>query len=328
MDKQKNRKVTIQNVADAAGVSYVTAARALSGTSKYSIKVSTQDRVIEAARQLGYRPNPFARSLATQRSRLIGLCGNINIAKPPSSSTLSYFFRIDPRMVGILRNPRATEYNVMIIPRDAKQDPQMESHLQQKIEYLDGLIYISPLIQQRELLIRLSQRMPLVIENAPDFAGIDSVSVDQRRAIADSLFLLARRGATRIALFTTGNSDYYFNRVRIDSFRKTLQMLSLPFQKNQIGLCETFGSDMSVYRVMSRLLKLKPRIDAVIVPRDHALIASLDAIRDAGLTPGRNIKLISLIETELSRNLKPGVTTVAFPVTVHSQQYLRMPPRI
>ena len=56
-----------------------------------------------------------------------------------------------------------------------------------------------------------------------------------------------------------------------------------------------------------------PRIDAVIVPRDKAVIIAVDTIREAGLALGKDIKLISLNETETSRHLKPGITTVVFP---------------
>lgn len=63
--------IDLRQVAERAGVSASTASRALSGSSK--VATGTRERVLAAARQLGYRPNAMARGLRTARSRLIGL---------------------------------------------------------------------------------------------------------------------------------------------------------------------------------------------------------------------------------------------------------------
>src|SRR5689334_5904010 len=65
------RRVTIHDVARSAGVSRQTVSRALNG--KDEIERSTKQRVLDAARELGYRPSRFARGLVRQDTTTIGL---------------------------------------------------------------------------------------------------------------------------------------------------------------------------------------------------------------------------------------------------------------
>src|SRR5690554_733965 len=67
------RRVTMNDVAKAAGVSIATASYVLSGKRLSKVSPATQERVLDAARTLGYRPNRVARGLKTQRSYAIGV---------------------------------------------------------------------------------------------------------------------------------------------------------------------------------------------------------------------------------------------------------------
>ena len=60
--------VTLRDVAARAGVHPATASRALNPETRLLVKEDTARRVLEAAEQLGYHPNPVARSLRTRRS--------------------------------------------------------------------------------------------------------------------------------------------------------------------------------------------------------------------------------------------------------------------
>ena len=64
--------VTLRDVAAVAGVHPATASRALNPETRLLVKEDTARRVLEAAEQLGYHPNPVARSLRTRRSHTMG----------------------------------------------------------------------------------------------------------------------------------------------------------------------------------------------------------------------------------------------------------------
>src|SRR5437868_6238548 len=65
--------VTLRDVAAMAGVHPATASRALNEQTRDLVNGETAQRVLAAARQLGYRPNPIARGLKTNRSYTIGV---------------------------------------------------------------------------------------------------------------------------------------------------------------------------------------------------------------------------------------------------------------
>ena len=68
-----DRPATLRDVAAAAGVHPATASRALNPETRLLVSEETAQRVVAAAGQLGYRPNPVARSLRTRRSNTVGV---------------------------------------------------------------------------------------------------------------------------------------------------------------------------------------------------------------------------------------------------------------
>src|SRR3954464_9143185 len=66
-------RVTLREVADVAGVHPGTASRALNAETRALVNQETARRVLRAADELGYRPNPIARGLKTNRSYTIGV---------------------------------------------------------------------------------------------------------------------------------------------------------------------------------------------------------------------------------------------------------------
>src|SRR5438477_12273349 len=72
--KMANGPVTLEHVAQAAGVSASTASRALAGKARqYRISEKTEKAIRQAAKGLGFQASHVARSLRTQRTGLIGL---------------------------------------------------------------------------------------------------------------------------------------------------------------------------------------------------------------------------------------------------------------
>ena len=70
------KSVTLKDVAKAAGVSYATVSRALSGS--HQIGSDTRERIIKLCDEMGYTTNYVARSMVTKRTGLIGLVGSLH----------------------------------------------------------------------------------------------------------------------------------------------------------------------------------------------------------------------------------------------------------
>ena len=77
------RPPVMADVARLAGVSHQTVSRVINGQN--NLRPETRERVEEAIRQLGYRPNSAARALVTRRSATIGVIGSKSGFWGPSS---------------------------------------------------------------------------------------------------------------------------------------------------------------------------------------------------------------------------------------------------
>ena len=319
--KRKTEKVTGHEIARHAGVGYATVMRALSGNPKYYVSDQMRERVQEAARELGYTPNPFARALGVKRSYIIGLCAQGTSGKMDQTTDDNVVrIHVDHRLLGIQKNPLSRQYHIMVMLRN-DNDRDLESYIMRGVQYLDGLIYVSPHKRQTKLLQDLAKRLPVVVEQGFGLKGLCTVSVDQQRATEESVTLLHKRGCRNLGLVLNLNPGYIHNEIRIKAFRETISTLGMSLNEKQIISCQ--GED-AVYQSIREMLKGESRMDGVIVPRDQELIGAVNAIRDAGLGLGQDVRLISVNETDTARNIQPGITAIRFPIIDLANQCFKL----
>ena len=291
-------------IAKHAGVGYATVTRVLSGNPKYSVSDKMRERVHQAVRELGYIPNPFSRALGSKRSYIIGLCDPLAAGRPIT------WIHVDHRLEGMRKNPLSQQYYFMVMLRSG-DSRKMEHYVMRGVQYLDGMIYVSPQKKELKMLQGIAKKIPLVVEQGFDMPGVCTVSVNQRLAIEDSVKRLNQRGSKNLGLVLHLSPDYYHNRIRVESFRKAVASLGLTLNEDWIVHCP---EGEAVYRSVGKMVRSKNRIDGIIVPRDHELIRAVDAIRDAGLRLGRDVRLISMNETDTALNLQPGISAIHFPL--------------
>ena len=305
--KKKPAQPTLKDIARHAGLSYSTVARTLSPSNQYPVSDQMRQQVLAAVRELKYTVNPFARYLSSQRSQIIGLCGPMNKSRRALWSQTD--FNINRRIGGIIANPLSDAYNLMVIVRDDEMDDRQE-RMMQSTAYLDGLIFVSPTNRHKELIRRVSQRIPVVIDGAAFMKDISSVGVDQKQAVESSVQLLNRHGCRRLGL-VLNQLFYHHNQVRLDAFRRMLRTLGLPFEESRVRF--TIQTMESAYQATKTILSAQPWVDGLICGRDQELLGILRAVDEAGLRLGQDIRLISLNETDATREMSPGITAVCFP---------------
>ena len=99
---QRRRPPVMSDVGRLAGVSHQTVSRVINGSA--SVRPETRERVLAAMRELGYRPNPVARALATGRSNTIGVVSFDTTLYGPAST-----------MVGIERAAHEAGYFTIVV---------------------------------------------------------------------------------------------------------------------------------------------------------------------------------------------------------------------
>src|SRR5215213_3695146 len=183
------RPVTIRDVARRAGVSLSTVSQVLNGRSGYA-SATTRDRVLEVARELGYRPNALARGLVTSRTGTLGVV--------ITDITRAFFTQV----VGSVEQVASQQgYSVLLACADGIQPEQtaLETFLDKRV---DGIICMSNTVEASADHILQVTRMgvPLVVINralrTPELHQIAWDDVEIGRRATEYLIGL---GHTRIA---------------------------------------------------------------------------------------------------------------------------------
>jgi DNA-binding LacI/PurR family transcriptional regulator len=188
------RAVTLQDVADEAGVAVSTVSRALSNPDRVSAR--TRAHVHDVAQRLDYRPNLIARALPSGRTRMLALLVS-DITNPHNFGLIR----------GAEAQARAAGYTLILA--DTQGSRELESdHLSRLDSAVDGFVLASSRLAEPDLL-RLRDRRPLVLFNreAAGFPSVVTDSVDGSRQIVEHLTALGHRHLAYMAGPTTAWAD-------------------------------------------------------------------------------------------------------------------------
>lgn len=273
--------ITIHDVARRANVSVSTVSRALA--EPQLVRGTTLERVLAAAKQLSYRPNPAARSLIT------GKTGNIGIIIPDLDN---------PFYPSVLRgvHARARQAGYAVLMADSEEDPAAEETLVHTMaKQVDGVIICAPFASDAQL-VRLATVTKLVLVNRR-LPGISAVLMDTARGMRQVAAHLVALGHRRCA-YLSGPRNAWSNQERQRGLRAAvashaMEIVELgPFEpKFEGGIQGTDAAldtgatallafnDLMALGVLSRLHALKVRVpqDISVVGFDDVLYASMCA---------------------------------------------------
>src|SRR2546421_2188710 len=175
--------VTIHDVARRAQVSPSTVSRALSAS--HLVRGTTRERVLAAAKELGYQPNPAARSVITGRT------GNIGIIVPDLNN---------PFYTGVLRGvqARARQSGYAVFFADGEEDPVAEEALVRTMSrQVDGVVMCAPFASDAQLRALAGiTSLALLNRRLRDIPAALMDSASGMRQVVDHLVALGhRRGA-------------------------------------------------------------------------------------------------------------------------------------
>src|SRR5262245_53341708 len=188
------QKATSHDVARLAGVSRTTVSQVLNNRGSdpgWSISELTRQRVLEAAEQLGYRPNAAARSLRRQRTGHTGLI----IREPPHRSTINPFSPVVTRGITSVLGPQGVRLIVEHVDEsrpDAAIDIVRERHV-------DAVIFSGARPDDQARLHPYLDDIPIVLWGAlanSEFPFVDVDNVESARVAVDHLI---RLGHQRVA---------------------------------------------------------------------------------------------------------------------------------
>jgi LacI family transcriptional regulator, galactose operon repressor len=292
------KDVTIVEVARHAGVSITTVSHALSGNRR--VAASTRARIDDAIRELGYRPNAFARGLRTERSHMVALIIP-DITNP-------YYPTLARAMQDALH---AGGYQTFVGSTDGDRTQErsfLDDSLQRRV---DGIAFASFATTARMLTPVLHAGIPIVsIGTTIRHRTVDCVRTDDVAGSRDATAYLIEKGYAPIGMIGgppgTSPSDH-----RLEGHRTALRTAGMRFdpQLSAIGDFTRIGGAAAMGKLLSR--RVRPR--AVFCANDLMAIGAMDAIRGAGLSVPDDVAVVGYDDIEAAGLITPDLTTVLNP---------------
>jgi LacI family transcriptional regulator len=298
------KRVTSQDVAEAAGVSRTTVSMVLNNVKGVQISEETRQLVIQTADQLGYVPNAAAQALVSRRSQIIGLV----IARQSHHVITDAFLNL--LMDGFLRSTHESGMGLMI--NIVEPQHHVKTYLQLvRAKRIDGLLLAGPRLDDEGLKLLEEVDFPTVLIGHISNTNLYSVDIDNQNAACQAVEYLLGLGHQRIACITNASPDYEAPARRLQGYREALARAGLPYDERLVR----FGDydQQSGYDQMNSLLDEAPSFTAAFVSSDVVAMGAKTAIREHGLHVPQNISLIGFDDVPLARFLDPPLTTIQVP---------------
>jgi len=294
---------TIYDVAKRANVSSSTVSRVFNQPHK--ISEETRERVLQAAKELDYRPNAWASSLTTKRTRLVGLvCSDIQ----------------NPYVATLARGSQdaSAQYGYLTIICSTDGDPELELELLKEMfqRNVDGFIIAPSQLGSNSdvdeyICELLDQNVPIVfVGNRFNDGKVDFVTSRAQDGAFDAVNHLISLGHERIGFI----GGHYTRGVAVGRWFGYQEALI----ENQFSIRSEYMVEADLTReagteAMLRLLDLPTPPSAVITVNDLMAIGAMDACYQRGVAIPDDISLIGFDDIPLASLTQPGLTTVAQP---------------
>ncbi len=293
-------KVTIEDVAEKAGVSIKTVSRVLN--QELNVRQQTRDKVLAAMDKLNYQPDPVARRLAGGRSFLIGLLHDVNVS--------SYILDVQ---MGVLKTCRTEHYELLIHPCDYRGNVVPEINALVDRLRLDGLLLTPPLCDMAALSRALHEKNVPFVSIAPGeklFAS-GTVRTNDREVSAEMTSYLASLGHEKIG-FIIGHPDHKAVADRFLGYKDGLKRSGLEFDNNIV--VQGFSSFESGFDCGSLLLRQPDRPTAIFASNDEMAAGVIRAARQLELRIPEDLSVAGFDDIPLAKQLSPALTTIRQPV--------------
>jgi len=286
-------RVTIREVALAAGVSTATVSNVLNKTGKVGRR--TQTLVLSTVKRLGYLPNIHARRLALRNTRTLGIIVS-DIENP--------FF---PEVIkGFLDRSRQLNYDAIL--SDKNYDPRrtQEAASSMITHNVSGVAIMTSEFSAR-LIAEFARRKIAVtfLDQGPAKDYVSTLRIDYASGIEQVVGYLYEKGHRRIA-FVAGRPKLRSNVARLEAYKKCMLALSLKPGPVFPGDLRFEGGRAAGLTIA----KMSPLPSAVMAVNDLTAVGVMKGLTSAGFRIPQDISVTGFDKTRLAQYQIPSVTTV------------------
>jgi LacI family transcriptional regulator len=295
-------ELTLEDIAKKVGVSRSTVSRVINGFS--SVDPSVRTKVLDTIQETGYRPNVAARSLASQRSGVIGLM----LPRSVSSFFTDPFF---PQLTqGVAFGCNKNDLTLSLYLLGNKEDEEKIYPRISRRGLLDGILVQSGQSDDRMIDYMATSRVPIVILGRPFVTeGVNYIDVDNVSAAMCATRHLIKLGRKRIA-HITGARNSAVTIDRLEGYKLALKNAGIAIDKSLI--VEGDFTESSGFAAMKQLLDLNP--DAVFAASDIMAVGAMNATIDGGLKVPDDVAFVGFDDVPLASLTTVKLTTIRQPI--------------
>lgn len=302
MSSPVDTNLTLEKIARLSGVSRSTVSRVINKHPNVSEDV--RKRVLAVIQETGYHPNIAARTLASNRSWMLGLV----LPRSVSSFFADPYF---PRLAqGIAQACNQYEYTLGLFLVGSKDDEDTIYPRISRKGMLDGILIQSGQIGDQLIDRLIASNIPLVVVGRPfQTEKVSFIDVDNIAAAYNAVSHLIRLGYQRIGTIA-GLPGSTVSIDRKEGYLKALTRRDLNVDETLI--VDSDFTEAGGYYAMQQLLPAKP--DAVFAASDLMAIGAMRAVREAGLIIPDDIAFVGFDDIPPATQHDPQLTTVRQPI--------------
>jgi LacI family transcriptional regulator len=293
--------VTLRDVARVAGVHPGTVSRALNPETRALVNDRTAERVLEAAKELGYRPNPIARGLRTNRSNTIGVLVP-DLMNPLFAAVVR----------GIEDGLRDGGYTPLIANTDNDSDRERVAFEAMNARQVDGFIAATARRDHWLLADAVSLGVKVVLVNRRvDSDALPAVTGDDHEGIRLAVEHLAGLGHERIA-HIAGSQALYTGWSRHQGFLDAMRAQGLVVDPDLIVFSQAFTEPEGA-RCCGELLDRRRDFTALVAGNDLLALGCYDALEERGLRCPEDFSVVGYNDMPFVDRFQPALSTVRVP---------------
>lgn len=298
------RQARSQDVAELAGVSRTTVSFVLNDVPGVKISEETRQRVLEAARRLNYYPTAAARSLASGKTRRIGLVLGEGQKRLAADAFLPTFLQ------GVTASLHQRGY--LLVLQMAEDVPSHEAYVRLiREQQVDGLIISGPRADDPLLSELADDKFPLLLHGRLEACHLPWVDVDNKAGAYQAMTHLIGLGHQRIGFISNAPFSYAGAQARYAGYRQALTEHDIPLDDSLMRSAAFLPE--TGWAAMDELLELPERPTAVFAASDVVAIGVMSAIQSTGLRIPDDMAVVGFDDIFLAAHTQPPLTTVRVP---------------
>lgn len=292
--------VTIKDVAKKANVSISTVSRVINDSKPVSDEI--KKRVFDVIEELGYKPNPVARSLVMKKSKLIG------VIVPDLKN-----YYVGELLNAIEEIAKTYEYDIILCNSygDLGQEKRYLELLESK--QVEGIIFLTFQFEPVHKEFFEKTQLPVVMINreAP-FEGIMTVSIDHYEAVKEMTSKLIQMGHKDIMMIRNGETKDVFGPDHLKGYEDAYKEAGLEVRSERI--VEGHFQRTSAYELTEKVIASKDLPSAIFATTDSMAIGASNCLIDHGYSVPEDVSVVAFYDTDLATIYRPKLTTVSHPI--------------